>query len=1114
MERHGSRMKNARIEDVTAYEIIEKREIRDIHSMSYLLRHKKTGARIALLENDDDNKVFCIGFRTPPTDSTGVPHIIEHTVLCGSKEFPVKDPFVELVKGSLNTFLNAMTYSDKTVYPVASCNDKDFQNLCHVYMDAVFYPNIYKEEKIFRQEGWHYEMESPEDELTVNGVVYNEMKGAFSSPDDVHDREVLNSLYPDTAYGVESGGDPKVIPELTYEAFLDFHRRYYHPSNSYIYLYGDMDMAEKLRWMDEEYLSKFDSLQIDSAVQLQKPFAQPVFIQKDYPVMEGESLEDNTYLSYNTVVGTSLDKELYYAMQLIDYALCSSSGAPLKLALIHKNIGTEVYSVYENGVYQPYFSIVAKNANDSQKDEFVQTIEEELARIVKEGLDKKALLAALNYYEFKYREADFGSYPKGLMYGLQMFDSWLYDDKMAFDMIEANDIFKTLREKINTNYYEEMIDKYLLHNQHKSILMVSPKEGLTAANDKALADKLQAYKAALSQEEILKIVEETQALHDYQDAEDSPEALSKIPMLTRADMKKEAEGFVNEERVAGDTKVLFHQLQTNGIGYVKLVFDVSNIPQELFAYMGILKNVLGYVDTQNYSYGELYNEINIHTGGISSTVNTYTNSKKLDEYSLTFEVKTKAMYGELANTFALLQEIMTTSRMDDRDRIYEIIAELKSRMQGSMTASGHSLAAIRALSYFSETAAIMELVSGMPCYRLLEKLEAEYEELMKKIGELKAILADRKLLLGVIKKEILVISEKYGDERRTSIGFDEFDISMEDLIPRENVVITMTKMGYIKRMSMDTFKSQNRGGKGIKGMQILDDDYIKELFITTTHHYIMFFTNTGRVYRLKGYEIPEASRTARGTAIINLLQLMPDEKITAMIPIREYEDGQYLLMATEKGLVKKTPIKDYANVRKTGLAAIVLREDDKLIEVKITDDEQDVILVTKYGMCIRFSEKDVRPTGRVSMGVRGMNLGDHDEVIGMQISDQGKYLLIASEKGMGKLTDMDEFTRQNRGGKGVKCYKITEKTGDVVGMKAVDEDSEIMMINTEGIVIRMKCSDISVYGRITSGVKLINLPENEKVASIAKVRKASAEIDGEEIEISEDEEETDVPIEE
>ena len=388
-----------------------------------------------------------------------------------------------------------------------------------------------------------------------------------------------------------------------------------------------------------------------------------------------------------------------------------------------------------------------------------------------------------------------------------------------------------------------------------------------------------------------------------------------------------------------------------------------------------------------------------------------------------------------------------------------------------------------------------------------EKLESEYAELMKRIEELKAILADRKILLGVIREEILIISDKYGDDRRTSIGFDEFDISMEDLIPRENVVVTKTKLGYIKRMTVDTFKSQNRGGKGIKGMQTLDDDYIEELFITSTHHYIMFFTNTGRVYRLKAYEIPEASRTARGTAIINLLQLMPDEKITAMIPIQEYEDGKYLFMATEKGLVKKTPIKDYANVRKTGLAAITLREDDKLIEVKITDNQEDVILVTKYGQCIRFNEQDVRGTGRTSMGVRGMNLSDRDEVIAMQISIQGSDLLIVSEKGMGKRTNMDEFTVQNRGGKGVKCYKITEKTGNVVGMKAVDEDNEIMIINTEGIIIRMKCSDISVLGRVTSGVKLINLPDNEKVASVAKVRKASAEIDGEEVEISEDEEE-------
>ena len=385
-----------------------------------------------------------------------------------------------------------------------------------------------------------------------------------------------------------------------------------------------------------------------------------------------------------------------------------------------------------------------------------------------------------------------------------------------------------------------------------------------------------------------------------------------------------------------------------------------------------------------------------------------------------------------------------------------------------------------------------------------EKLEKEYEELMKRIGELKAILADKKLLLGVIREEILVISDKYGDERRTSIGFDEFDISMEDLIPREQVAITMTKLGYVKRMSIDNFKSQNRGGKGIKGMQKLENDYVRELFITSTHDYIMFFTNTGRVYRLKGYEIPESGRTSRGTAIINLLQLQPEEKITAIIPLSDYDDEKYLFMATMNGLVKKTPLQDYANVRKTGLTAIVLREGDRLIEVKVTDNEKDIFLVTKYGQCIRFDENDVRSTGRASMGVRGVNLVDGDEVIGMQVNTQGEDLLIVSEKGMGKRTSIEEFTRQNRGGKGVKCYKITEKTGNVVGMKAVNESDEIMMINSEGIIIRMSCEGISELGRITSGVKLINLTDDETVVSIAKVRTASAEIDGEEVEIEED----------
>ena len=577
--------------ELQAYELVESRKIKDIQSEGILLRHKKTGARVALLSNDDENKVFAVGFRTPPENSTGVPHIIEHSVLCGSKEFPVKDPFVELVKGSLNTFLNAMTYSDKTVYPVASCNDKDFQNLMHVYLDAVFYPNIYQEKKIFMQEGWHYEMEDLDSPLTYNGVVYNEMKGAFSSPDEVNDREMMNSLFPDTIYGVESGGDPKVIPELTYEQFLDFHRRYYHPSNSYIYLYGNMDMAEKLEWIDEHYLSKFDRLEIDSTIKMQKAFDKPVTIHKEYPIMEGESLDNNTYLSYNIVVGTALDKELCFAMQILENALGSASAAPLKLALIHKNIGTEVYTEYSNGIYQPIFSIVAKNANENQKDEFVATIEDELKRLVKEGIDKKSLLAGLNYYEFKYREADFGSYPKGLMYGIWMLESWLYNDNMPFDMLETVEVLKDLKAKIDTDYFEQLIEKYLIQNNHKSILVVSPKEGLTAKTEQELAEKLQAYKESLTDEQRRQIIAESKALREYQETEDSPEDKAKIPMLKREDLKKEADGFINEVREINGTKVLFHNIETNGIGYVRLMFDISNVPKELFAYAGILKNL-------------------------------------------------------------------------------------------------------------------------------------------------------------------------------------------------------------------------------------------------------------------------------------------------------------------------------------------------------------------------------------------------------------------------------------------------------------------------------------------------------------------------------------------
>ena len=747
-----------KIEEMTSYRLVEKKKIEDLNSMSYLLEHKKSGARIALLSNDDENKVFYIGFRTPPEDSTGVAHILEHSVLEGSRDFPVKDPFIELAKGRLNTFLNAMTYPDKTVYPVASCNDKDFQNLMHVYLDAVFYPNIYKEPKIFEQEGWHYEMESPEDELSINGVVYNEMKGAFSSPDDVLEREITNILFPDTSYSNESGGDPEAIPDLTYEQFLDFHRKYYHPSNSYIYLYGNMDMAEKLEYLDEAYLSHFDRITVDSEIGVQAPFEACAEAGKFYPITESEPEEDNTYLTYNIVVGDSLDRERYIAFQILDYALCSAPGAPLKQALLDKGIGKDIYSYYESGIRQSYFTIVAKNANLDRKAEFVECIEENLRRLSQKGIDKKALRAGLNFYEFRYREADFGSYPAGLMYGLQVLDSWLYDDAKPFIHIEAGETYKKLREKAETSYFEDLIRECMLENTHKGILTLAPRKGLAEERDRILTEKLAALKESFGSEQIQEVVEETHALLEYQETPDSKEALATIPLLKREDIRKEAEPLVNEIRKTGDTTVMYHDIFTNHISYFRFLFDVKQVPEELFPYIGILKSVLGYVDTENFTYGELFHEINMETGGITSVTNFFTNARNLSDCLVTFEMKAKTLEDNLPRTVQLVQEIMLKSKFDDGKRLYEILAELKSRLQSNLISSGHSVAASRAMSYFSRPAAIQEQVNGMPFYRLVADLEKNFdsrrEDLQHKLEALvRCIFRPENLMLDYVGTE-------------------------------------------------------------------------------------------------------------------------------------------------------------------------------------------------------------------------------------------------------------------------------------------------------------------------------------------------------------------------
>ena len=730
------------IHDLTAYEVVQTENLSDLKSEGILFRHKKSGARVLLMENNDENKVFAIGFRTPPSDSTGVPHIMEHSVLCGSRDFPVKDPFVELVKGSLNTFLNAMTYPDKTVYPVASCNDKDFQNLMHVYMDAVFYPNIYKHDEIFRQEGWSYKMDDPDGELTVSGVVYNEMKGAFSSPEGVLDRVILNSLFPDTSYANESGGDPEVIPELTYEQFLDFHRKYYHPSNSYIYLYGDMDMEEKLRWLDENYLSDFDAAEVDSRIRYQEPFSQMKEVVQEYSITSDESEEDNTYLSWNKVIGTSLDEKLYLAFQILDYALLSAPGAPLKKALVDAGIGKDIMGSYDNGIYQPIFSVISKNANVEQKEEFIRVIEDTLREIAEKGMDKKALRAGINYHEFRFREADFGNYPRGLMYGLQLFDSWLYDDEKPFIHMQAIPTFEFLKSQVDTGYFEELIRKYLLDNTHGSIVIIRPERGRTAKMDQALARKLEAYKQSLSREEREQMVKAAQELEAYQEEEDSPEDMAKIPVLKREDISREIAPIFNEEKEVGGVKVVHHDVETNGIGYATLMFDLSGIREELLPYVGILQSVLGIIDTNNYEYGELFNEINVHTGGIGTSLELYTDVTKVKEkaFRATFEMKGKALYPKMDVLFSMMREILMESRLDDEKRLKEILAMLKSRLQMSFLSSGHTTAALRALSYTSPMAKFKDDTDGIGFYEVVKEIEEDFdghkEELIRNLKEI------------------------------------------------------------------------------------------------------------------------------------------------------------------------------------------------------------------------------------------------------------------------------------------------------------------------------------------------------------------------------------------
>lgn len=731
------------IHDLAEYEILDEHRVEDVQSDGFILRHKKSGARIAILSNNDDNKVFYIGFRTPPEDETGVPHIIEHTTLCGSKKFPVKDPFIELAKGSLNTFLNAMTYPDKTVYPVASCNDQDFKNLMDVYLDAVFNPNITKYEEIFKQEGWHYELTGKDDELKINGVVYNEMKGAYSSPDEVLSSQIYRSLFPDNTYSKDSGGNPEYIPKLTYEAYLDFYHKYYHPSNSYIYLYGDMDVVERLEWLDKEYLSLYDYKKVNSEINKQPAFDEIKNVEAQYSITMDDSQENKTYLSYNRVVGDSLDEMLYQAFDVLDYALVSSPGAPVKQALIDAGIGDDVYGSYDAGILQPVFSFVAKNANASQADEFESIIESTLKEVVKTGINKEALLAGINSSEFKFREADFGQFPKGLLFGLNCLDSWLFDDMKPFIHLECLGTFAKLRKAVDTDYFEKLIQEYLLDNTHGSSVTVKPKRGLGNEREEALAKELSNYKASLSDEEIKKLIEDTEHLKKYQEEPSSDEDLRKLPMLTRADMKKNAMAFSNIEDELLDVKVVRHDIESNGIDYISFLFDAGDFAQSELGYLGFFTNALGLVSTEKYSYTDLANATNIYTGGISTGTASHPDIKDRNNFVFKFEVKLKVLEKNLDKALELMEQMLLSSDFTDTKRLGELVAQIKARLQANLSSSGHLVAAMRSMSSFSRYALYQDELKGVAFYRSICHIEKELSESPKSVSDKLAAIAKK-----------------------------------------------------------------------------------------------------------------------------------------------------------------------------------------------------------------------------------------------------------------------------------------------------------------------------------------------------------------------------------
>jgi len=749
----------------SGFKLLREKQIKEINSTALYFEHVKSGAKLFFLQNEDDNKVFSISFRTPPEDNSGLTHILEHSVLCGSRKFPSKEPFVELVKGSLNTFLNAMTFPDKTMYPVASRNQKDFTNLMDVYLDAVFYPNIYETPEIMMQEGWHYELDSQENEITFKGVVYNEMKGALSSPESILMRKVQEALFPDNSYSFESGGDPDYIPELTQEQFIAFHKKYYHPSNSYIFLYGDMDILEKLKFIDNEYLKGFNRISVDSSIKDQQPFKEERKLLLNYPISENEKEEDKTFLSLNFAVGKATDKELYLAFDILEHLLLETPAAPLKKALIASRLGKDVFGSYDNSVLQPTFSVIIKNSNEDNIEEFKKIVYKVLKDLVTNGIDKDLIESSINIKEFQLREAEFEGYPKGLIYGIKCMDSWLYDCDPVMHL-EYEDSLKKIKGALTTNYFEKLIEKYLLNNNHCALVVINPKKGLSEKKSETLRNKLADYKASLSEGELNKIIENTKNLKKRQETPDSQKVLEKLPLLSLEDIEPKADAVPTIERQIDEAKVLFHPIFTSGIGYVNIYFDSTVVPQNKLPYISLLCSMLGKLGTENYSYEELSNIININTGGIRISGDTFAENGSCKAYYPKLSIRAKVLIDKLPKLMEIITEITRYTKFEDKDRIREIIEELKSRIEMRMLQRGHTIASKRACSYFSPIAKYEETLMGFSYYKFISYIEKNYDEKFEEISKILTFMCK-----GIFNKTNLLLS--FTGEEKDYSNFEE-----------------------------------------------------------------------------------------------------------------------------------------------------------------------------------------------------------------------------------------------------------------------------------------------------------------------------------------------------